>query len=126
VWTPEELLAWPRERVLLYTRRERPYRCIAQQLRLPADWPQNAPPPPPKQASVPRKSNDWLPLHIDGFMPPNPVVTPQSQTQLVPEPPPAKRVEKRDEPETPPSSSQELKTKTKNSDDICPTSPDLR
>jgi hypothetical protein len=115
---PNEVLAWPRECVLLYTRRERPYRCIAQQLSLPADWPQNAPPAPPKQASAPRKSDDWLPLGIDGFIPPNPVVTPQSQTQLVPEPQPVKRVEKRDEPETLPPSLQEPETKTKHSDTL--------
>ena len=69
VFDSYEVLAWPRERVLLYTRRERPYRCLAQQLTLPADWPQNAPPAPPKQAFAPRNSEDWLPLGIDAFMP---------------------------------------------------------
>ena len=80
----------------------------------------------PNRHHVPRKPDDWLPLGIDGFMPPNPVVTPQSQKQLVPEPPPVERVEKQDEPETLPPSLQKPETKTKNSDDIRPTSPDLR
>ncbi|MCA9936743.1 MAG: hypothetical protein KC415_22565 [Anaerolineales bacterium] len=123
--TPNEMLAWPRENVLLYTRRERPYRCIAQQLRLPDDWPQNAPPVPPKQARAPRKHEDWLPLGIDGFMPPDPVVTFKSQKKLVPEPPSEERVEKQDEPEAP-SSTQEPETNTKHSDGTRPASPELR
>ncbi len=126
VLASQELLAWQCERVLLYTRRERPYRCIAHQLRLPDEWPQNAPPVPPKRVHAPRKDDDWLPLGIDGFMPPDPVVTPKSQKRLVPEPPPVKHVAKRNEPKTPLPSPQEPETNTKNSDDARPASFELR
>ncbi len=124
--TPHEVLAWPHERVLLYTRRERPYRCIAQQLTLPADWPQNAPPVPPKLASVPRNSDDWLPLGIDGFMPPDPVAISKGKKPVASKPFTKKHEEKRDEPETPLPSPQEAGTKTKKADDARPTSPELR
>ncbi|MCB0013032.1 MAG: hypothetical protein KDE34_14065 [Anaerolineales bacterium] len=57
---PEMFLGWPREQVLVYTRRERPYRFIANQVKRPADLPERPAPIPPKIVTTPRNSSAWL------------------------------------------------------------------
>jgi hypothetical protein len=64
VLSPEELLAWPRDQVLVYTRRERPYRFLAERVTIPADLPIRPAPVPPKPPSLPRRPDSWLPLHV--------------------------------------------------------------
>lgn len=71
VLTPPELLAWPRERVMVYTRQERPYRFLAESVTVPADWPQRPPPLSPQSAAEPRDFASWLPIGIDAFMDPD-------------------------------------------------------
>lgn len=61
---PEALLAWPRVQVLVYTRRERPYRFLAQQVTIPADLPILAAPARPRLTPEPRDHLAWLPLHL--------------------------------------------------------------
>ncbi len=56
----EAFLAWPREQVLVYTRRERPYRFVANQVKRPADLPERLAPIPPKVAATPRDTSAWL------------------------------------------------------------------
>ncbi|MCZ7674108.1 MAG: hypothetical protein M5U34_46780 [Chloroflexi bacterium] len=131
MWTPEELLAWPRERVLLYTRRERPCRCLAQQLLLPPDWPRRAPPLPPRQVSMPRNAHAWLPLAIEKLMDPDFL----TNLSTLPEPVMPKRAlpmeiaEKRETEKpaavaAPPIPPQASETKTKKPHE--PASPDVR
>ena len=62
---PHEVLAWPVERVLVYTRRERPYRFLAEQVTVPTDLPVRAAPSPPRAASTPRSPRDWLPPNLE-------------------------------------------------------------
>lgn len=64
VLPPGELRAWPRDRVLVYTRRERPYRFLAEQVTIPSDLPIRPAPVPPKPPSPPRSVDKWLPLHV--------------------------------------------------------------
>lgn len=45
--TPEEILAWSEEQLLLVTERDRPYVVLGQALPLPVDFPQRQPPWPP-------------------------------------------------------------------------------
>ncbi len=62
VLTPEELLAWPTDKVLVQLRRERPYRFIGQRLSLPADlYLHQSPLLPPTATPAPRHYLDWLP-----------------------------------------------------------------
>lgn len=56
----EMFLAWPREQVLVYTRRERPYRFIANQVKRPSDLPERLAPIPPKVAATPRDTSAWF------------------------------------------------------------------
>ncbi|MFZ0545028.1 MAG: hypothetical protein WAM60_06305 [Candidatus Promineifilaceae bacterium] len=62
--SPEEPMAWPRDRVLVYTRRERPYRFLAERVTIPADLTIRPAPVPPKSPSLPRRPDSWLPLHV--------------------------------------------------------------
>ncbi|MFZ1400853.1 MAG: hypothetical protein WAS33_28375 [Candidatus Promineifilaceae bacterium] len=57
---PEAFLAWPREQVLVYTRRERPCRFVANQVKRAADLPQRLAPVPPKVVAAPRDPTAWL------------------------------------------------------------------
>jgi hypothetical protein len=57
---PEMFLACPREQVLVYTRRERPYRFVANQVKRPADLPERLAPIPPKVVVTPRDTSAWL------------------------------------------------------------------
>ena len=65
VLAAETFLAWPRERVLVYTRRERPYRFLAEQVRMPPDLTILPPPVPPRPVARVRDYHDWLPLHLE-------------------------------------------------------------
>lgn len=53
VFTPEEVLGWSGEALLLLTRRERPYMVMGQPVKLPEEFPQRQPPLPPQQAAYP-------------------------------------------------------------------------
>ena len=57
---PEAFLVWPREQVLVYTRRERPYRFVANQVKRATDLPQRLAPVPPKVVAAPRHPTAWL------------------------------------------------------------------
>jgi len=59
--TPEEILAWPEEQLLLVTERERPYVVLGQTLAMPPDFPQRQPPWPPAGLTPPRSYDQWLP-----------------------------------------------------------------
>ncbi|MBK8905465.1 MAG: type IV secretion system DNA-binding domain-containing protein [Anaerolineaceae bacterium] len=59
--TPEEILAWPEDQLLLVTERGRPYVVIGQPVQLPEDFPQRQPPLPPAAETVPRRYDQWLP-----------------------------------------------------------------
>jgi hypothetical protein len=57
---PEMFLAWPREQVLIYTRRERPYRFVAHRMKRPSNLPERPAPVPPKVVATPRDPSAWL------------------------------------------------------------------
>ena len=61
VLTPEELLGWSDEQLLLLTRQERPYLVLGQPVTLPEDFPQRQPPRPPTAGDLPRTYDSWLP-----------------------------------------------------------------
>ena len=62
VSSPEEILAWPSDEVLVLLRRERPYRFIGKRLTLPmALYHYQAPLLPPVGTPAPRHYLDWLP-----------------------------------------------------------------
>jgi hypothetical protein len=58
---PHEVLAWSSEQVLVYTRQERPYCFLAEQVTLPADILLRLPPIPPRHTPPPRDHLAWLP-----------------------------------------------------------------
>ena len=51
--------------MLVYTRRERPYRFLAEQVRMPPDLTILPPPVPPRPVARVRDYHDWLPLHLE-------------------------------------------------------------
>ena len=61
VLTPEEVLGWSNEDLLLLTRQERPYLVLGQPVTLPEDFPQRQPPRPPTAGDLPRTYDSWLP-----------------------------------------------------------------
>ncbi|MCB8947945.1 MAG: type IV secretion system DNA-binding domain-containing protein [Ardenticatenaceae bacterium] len=61
VLTPEEVLGWSDEELLLLTRQERPYLVLGQSVTLPEDFPQRQPPRPPMAGDLPRTYDSWLP-----------------------------------------------------------------
>ena len=61
VLTPEEVLGWSDEELLLLTRQERPYLVLGQPVALPEDFPQRQPPRPPTAGDLPRTYDSWLP-----------------------------------------------------------------
>ena len=61
VLTPEELLGWSDDQLLLLTRQERPYLVLGQPVKLPEDFPQRQPPRPPTAGDLPRTYDSWLP-----------------------------------------------------------------
>ncbi len=77
--SPEQMMAWTDGKVLLVTRRERPYCVIGSPVRLPEDLPQRQPPLPPQIAALPRIYDGWLPEGLD--------LTPPTSVALVGDPP---------------------------------------
>lgn len=59
--TPEEILAWPEDQLLLVTEGERPYVMLGQALTMPADFPWRQPPWLPADLTPPRRYDQWLP-----------------------------------------------------------------
>lgn len=59
--TPEEILAWPEDQLLLVTERERPYVVLGHPVQLPADIQQRQPPRPPMAEKTPRRYDEWVP-----------------------------------------------------------------
>jgi len=59
--TPEEILAWSEDQLLLVTEWERPYVVLGHPVQLPSDFPQRQPPLPPAAEKTPRRYDEWLP-----------------------------------------------------------------
>ena len=59
--TPEEILSWPEDQLLLVTERERPYVVLGQALAMPPDFLWREPPWLPADLAPPRRYDQWLP-----------------------------------------------------------------
>lgn len=65
VVNPHEILAWPNQQVLVYTRQERPYRFLAERVTMPTDLQLRLPPEPPQVTPTPRDHLAWLPAESE-------------------------------------------------------------